>query len=280
MAGAEEDDLDDILNSALDDFHKAAGPRPPSSAPEEAASSGSGWAGSLSTAAEASSAPGVAADTVAAATAGSPASAQGLGVGLPALDKKKKKTPKKPAPAVSNSDERLASTLETLAEQTRQTVESMEETNGAVDDELIEKLVRQFEDVGSSQDMQVVMDTMMRQLLSEEVLYEPMKEIGERYPAWLASNREKLSTEDYDRYSRQHHIIQQLCVIYETTPEDFPKIVDLMQQMQDCGQPPVDIVQELAPGMEMGPNGVPSFPGMAALAGGGQQDLPPNCSIM
>ena len=32
-------------------------------------------------------------------------------------------------------------------------------------------------------------DTLMRQLLAKDVLYQPMKDIGERYPDWLAAHR-------------------------------------------------------------------------------------------
>jgi peroxin-19 len=32
-------------------------------------------------------------------------------------------------------------------------------------------------------------DTIMQQLLSKDVLYQPMKDIGSKYPAWLATHR-------------------------------------------------------------------------------------------
>ena len=37
-------------------------------------------------------------------------------------------------------------------------------------------------------------------------------------------------------------------------------------QMQACGSPPKDIVDELAPGLEMGADGLPKIPGDAASA--------------
>lgn len=103
------------------------------------------------------------------------------------------------------------------------------------------------------------MDTMMQQLLSKEVLYEPMKEIGDRYPEWLESHKSELSSEDTARYTRQYDFIKQLCHAYETTPDDFKKILDLMQNMQECGQPPPDIVRELAPGLDLGGDGLPVY---------------------
>ena len=87
---------------------------------------------------------------------------------------------------------------------------------------------------------------MMQQLLSKEVLQDPMKEIGERYPKWLEDHKASLSKEEYDRYLHQYELIKDLNGVYESEPGNFNKIVELMQKMQECGQPPNDIVQELA----------------------------------
>ena len=59
--------------------------------------------------------------------------------------------------------------------------------------------------------------------------------------------------------------------------------------MQECGQPPAEIVKELAPGLEFGPNGMPlmanmgpgvpmpGIPGMPAFGGAGGQE---GCNVM
>lgn len=95
------------------------------------------------------------------------------------------------------------------------------------------------------------METMMQQLLSKEILHDPMKEIGERYPRWLEDHKASLSTEDYTRYSHQYELIKDLNEVYENDSTNFNKIVELMQKMQECGQPPSDIVQELAPDFDL-----------------------------
>lgn len=99
--------------------------------------------------------------------------------------------------------------------------------------------------------MESIVETMMQQLLSKEILHEPMKEIGERYPTWLEDNKAKLPDEEYARYSRQYGLIKDLNQVYEAEPENFNKIVELMQKMQECGQPPNDIVQEIAPDFDL-----------------------------
>ena len=99
--------------------------------------------------------------------------------------------------------------------------------------------------------MESVVETMMQQLLSKEILHEPMKEIGERYPKWLEDHKASLSKEDYERYSHQYQLIKDLNEVYENDSSDFNKVVELMQKMQECGQPPNDIVQELAPDFDI-----------------------------
>ncbi|KAF9602429.1 hypothetical protein IFM89_027558 [Coptis chinensis] len=101
------------------------------------------------------------------------------------------------------------------------------------------------------EDMESIVETMMQQLLSKEILHEPMKEIGQRYPKWLEEHKSGLSKEEYDRYSHQYELIKNLNEVYENDPGNYSKIVDLMQKMQECGQPPNDIVKELAPDLDL-----------------------------
>ncbi|XP_071730792.1 peroxisome biogenesis protein 19-2-like [Rutidosis leptorrhynchoides] len=174
-----------------------------------------------------------------------PSGVQGLGMGLPDLKSKTKGKQK-----VGPKDSHASETLNKLREQTRETVKGLESIAGLKpggDDIMMEDLVKQFEELAKSQDMESIVETMMQQLLSKEVLHEPMKEIGERYPKWLEENKSKLSQEEYDRYFHQHDLIKELNVVYDTEPGNFNKIIELMQKMQECGQPPNDIVNELAP---------------------------------
>lgn len=101
------------------------------------------------------------------------------------------------------------------------------------------------------QDMESIVETMMQQLLSKEILHDPMKEIAEKYPKWLEEHRVSINTEDYDRYSCQYQFILQLNDIYENDSDNFPKILELMQKMQECGQPPNDIIHDLAPEFDL-----------------------------
>ncbi len=44
-------------------------------------------------------------------------------------------------------------------------------------------------------------------------------------------HRAKLSPEDLERYSQQFEHIQQISQLYEQEPENFPKLITLLQQV-------------------------------------------------
>ncbi|KAF6142243.1 hypothetical protein GIB67_012092 [Kingdonia uniflora] len=225
------DDLDDLLDSALDDFNNL-NLTSSSHRGEEEDGEQKGGKPSL------------------------PTGIQGLGMDLPDLRSKKKGKQIKGLKEENHASE----ALEKLREQTREAVRGLESTAKAGaslgddylgKDGLLDDWVKQFEDLAGTQDMESMVETMMQQLLSKEILHEPMKEIGERYPKWLEEHKSELSNEDYGRYSHQSALIKELNEVYDNDPNNFPKIVDLMQKMQECGQPPSDIVQELAPDLDL-----------------------------
>ncbi|OWR47617.1 putative house keepingprotein [Danaus plexippus plexippus] len=133
------------------------------------------------------------------------------------------------------------------------------------------------------------MQGMMQSLLSKEVLYPSLKELVDKYPDWLRDNKGKLPQEDYERqvpralimiswklyniytlvYEKQQSLMNQVCSELEpeqeSDPEDvkrkrFEKVLKLMQQMQDLGQPPTDLVGDMA----VPPEGFAAPPGQDA----------------
>uniref|UniRef100_A0A804L8E6 Uncharacterized protein n=1 Tax=Musa acuminata subsp. malaccensis TaxID=214687 RepID=A0A804L8E6_MUSAM len=224
MADSASDDLDPLLDSALDDFSKLG------LAPAAQRSDGDGDDGEgRATLPSMASAPRV----------------QGLGMGLPDLGGARTKAQQRARPGGSHASE----ALEKLTQLTREAVRGLESATGAAvprggdagfdEDRMVGELVKQFEELAGSQ------------LLSKEILHEPMREIGERYPKWLEEHKNDLNPEEYDCYYRQYELILKLNDVYENDPENFSKIVDLMQTIQECGQPPSDIVQELAPDLDL-----------------------------
>ena len=48
-------------------------------------------------------------------------------------------------------------------------------------EDMMQKMMQEFEKLGEKEDFQQVVDGMMRQLLSKEVMYDPMKQITEKF---------------------------------------------------------------------------------------------------
>ena len=118
---------------------------------------------------------------------------------------------------------------------------------------------KQKADVGESNLDQVLpmMENVMHSLLSADILYAPIKELCNKYPDWLAENRQSLKPTEYDNYNKQYDVARQLCHEFENyqnlknsrkniTDEmqnsHFEKVFELMQKMQSFGNPPLDIV--------------------------------------
>ncbi|URD81229.1 peroxisomal biogenesis factor 19 [Musa troglodytarum] len=236
MADPASDDLDPLLDSALDDFSKLG------LAPAAQRSDGDGDGGEgTATLPSMASAPRV----------------QGLGMGLPDLGGARRKRQQRARPGGSHAFE----ALEKLTQLTREAVRGLESATGAAvprggdagfdEDSMVGELVKQYEELAGSQDVESIVESLMQQLLSKDILHEPMREIGERYPKWLEEHKNDLNQEEYDRYYYQYELILKLNDVYENDPENFSKIVDLMQTIQECGEPPGDIVQELAPDLDL-----------------------------
>ncbi|XP_029930343.1 peroxisomal biogenesis factor 19 [Myripristis murdjan] len=125
-----------------------------------------------------------------------------------------------------------------------------------------------------------IMQSIMQNLLSKEVLYPSLKEITAKYPEWLDTNKTSLSQEDYQRYEQQAKIMGDICKQFESEEEGggdregvFENILELMQQLQDLGQPPKELAGDAPPGFnfDMESLNLPGVPG----AGAAEQ-----CSIM
>ncbi|KAK9812106.1 hypothetical protein WJX73_007507 [Symbiochloris irregularis] len=181
------------------------------------------------------------------------------------------------------SESEVSATLRQLAEQSRLHGGDSPEQGGAgpLDDDLFARLSSELGGLGglgalgggSEGDLGSLAETIMHQLLSKDVLYEPMKEIGSRYPDWLEQHQQDLPAEELQRYQKQHSYITQICHLYETDPGNSTKLFELVQAMQACGNPPPDIVSEMSPGLSFDGDGLPTF------GTGGESDPAKPCCI-
>ena len=80
---------------------------------------------------------------------------------------------------------------------------------------------------------------MMSELTHKDILYEPMRELHEKYPGWLAQNRDSKSVkaEDWERYGEQRRVVREIVERFERkgysdeSVADREFIVERMQQV-------------------------------------------------
>uniref|UniRef100_A0A669QMD1 Peroxisomal biogenesis factor 19 n=2 Tax=Phasianus colchicus TaxID=9054 RepID=A0A669QMD1_PHACC len=105
-----------------------------------------------------------------------------------------------------------------------------------------------------------VVQSVLQHLLSRDVLYPSLKEITDKYPEWLQRHRAALPEEQYERYRAQHGVMGRICQQLEAErPEDsegdrrarFEAVLELMQQLQELGHPPKELAGEAPPGFNL-----------------------------
>lgn len=110
------------------------------------------------------------------------------------------------------------------------------------------------------------MQGMMQSLLSKEVLYPSLKDILEKFPEWLRENESKITPEEKERYQSQQKLMEDVCKELESENDAdgadmkrqrFEKVLNLMQKLQDYGQPPPDLVGDVGPGIPFDAQGNP-----------------------
>ncbi|KAF8888502.1 Pex19 protein family-domain-containing protein [Mucidula mucida] len=120
---------------------------------------------------------------------------------------------------------------------------------------------------GDENEIASVLEKMMGQLMSKDILYDPLKELHDKFPAYLANPPEAISPEDRERYNKQVHCVGEIIKVFDgpsysdTNALEVKKIVDLMSEMQSYGSPPESIMGPLPPGLGFGADGMPQLPG-------------------
>lgn len=134
-------------------------------------------------------------------------------------------------------------------------------TAGGSDDFMAELLKQMqseggLEGEGNDEELSKMLMGMMEQLTNKEILYDPMKELNEKFPAWLEKNKGATSKDDLARYEEQQSLVKEIVAKFEeptyadSNAADREYIVDRMQKMQAAGSPPADLVGDMPSAQE------------------------------
>jgi len=187
---------------------------------------------------------------------------------------------------ISKEEQDLKDTIEKTIEMlNRGSVDADLQSGGGEDglfnDAFLEQLASEFEKMGNEMraagegggggaeggEEEGVVDDVVRQLLCKELMYPPIKHMCEQYPAWLERQRGKMDSTTHTRYTEQHQLFIQIVEVYENDEGNFNRLLDLMTQVQEYGQPPKEIVDQLLP--EGMPNEMNPFGALGGFGGGG-----------
>ncbi|KAH6901564.1 peroxin19 Pex19p [Coprinopsis sp. MPI-PUGE-AT-0042] len=128
----------------------------------------------------------------------------------------------------------------------------------------IENLLKSLNELGlgegaeSDNELAGFLESMMSQLMSKEILHEPLKELADNFPPYIANPPKPLSAEDKERYEKQLVCVKKIVGVFDqptysdTDPQCNKQIVDLMSEMQSYGSPPAELMGDLPPGFADG----------------------------
>ncbi|KOS20303.1 Peroxisomal biogenesis factor 19 [Escovopsis weberi] len=169
---------------------------------------------------------------------------QGEGGSGPAAAPASPKGAKSPSPD-PNGEENVS-----FQDTIRRTMERMQSSGdqataaaaaGGSDDFMAELLKQmtsgEFGGDGSEEDFSKMLMGMMEQLTNKDILYEPMKELHDKFPEWVAKNRDSTPADDMKRYQEQQRIVAEIVTKFDepsysdSNAADREYIVDRMQKV-------------------------------------------------
>lgn len=170
----------------------------------------------------------------------------------------------------ASSDEQLLRMLERLSAEVPKGVGAPAVGGAEMSEADLRSMSEELERLGGSGGLPTNIDGMMQQLVSRDIMYEPMSAIVERLPTWLIEHGPRLSSSERERYDAQLTAFRRVLAHYDAEPGNFPRLMELLADLQNYGQPPPDLVRELtaAASLDSGPPAPGSGPSL------------PECSLM
>jgi len=184
------------------------------------------------------------------------------------LEKNLNVSDKESKPSATNKGKKTTTFQDTISEAVNNLKTSSDKVEAEVSEannDVMEKLLKQMEGL-VDEDFCDILSGVIDQLMSKELLYDSMKDLSDRYPSWIEENKNKLTKKEIDNYKNQYKCCKEIVDIFEKydtneiSKEDNKRVSELMQKMQGYGNPPSEILKELAPDMIVGPDNMPKLP--------------------
>ena len=143
-----------------------------------------------------------------------------------------------------------SSTEEPFQETIQKTMERMQASGDqataaaktADSDDMLAQMLKEMQDgglegAGEDEGLNKMLLGMMEQLTNKEILYEPMKDLHDKFPAWMSRNRSNTGGDDLRRYLEQQRLVGEIVERFEqriysdSHSLDREFIVERMQQV-------------------------------------------------
>ena len=88
---------------------------------------------------------------------------------------------------------------------------------------------------GGEEEFSKMLMGMMEQLTNKEILYEPMKELHDKFPGWMSKNRDTVKKDDLRRYGDQQRLVAEIVGKFEEKTYSDEKAADreyIVERMQ------------------------------------------------
>ncbi|KAF1355251.1 Pex19 protein family-domain-containing protein [Delphinella strobiligena] len=169
--------------------------------------------------------------------------------------------PTPPQPATSSSKKPAESSFQDTIRKTMERMQNSGDTvaaaaTGSSEEDMLAQMLKEMESGNfggeSEEDLNKMLMGMMERLTNKDILYEPMKELHDKFPAWLRDNKSGLSQDDLARYEEQQKVVAEIVARFDRpqysddSNADREYIVERMQKMQAAGSPPPDLVGDMS----------------------------------
>lgn len=114
--------------------------------------------------------------------------------------------------------------------------------SGEDSDDILASMLKEFQSAGPSgangeEEFSKMLMTMMENLTNKDILYDPMKELNDKFPSWLSQNKADMKSDDLSRYEKQQQLVAEIVGKFEESAysdanaNDRRYIVERMQEV-------------------------------------------------
>ncbi|XP_050436991.1 peroxisomal biogenesis factor 19 [Adelges cooleyi] len=111
------------------------------------------------------------------------------------------------------------------------------------------------DDLNLDDDVMPMMMQFLQPLFSKDVLYPSIKDLCDKFPQWLEDNKATVEQDEFDRYTKMFDFMKEVRDHLETQNDSddeitktrkFKELMELLKKMQECGQPPQELLGDAA----------------------------------